>query len=330
MTTDTATKMSSAGNKYQEIVAKLDEIDKTISGFMFRLSLPPIVEAVYSIPANFFGLVPSLAIFPLWIALLALEDGLVPTDEQTTLSLQRQHSKITLLKSTTVLSTIGFLVAWVSFQKGHMPLTKIFAQRYCYLLSICFNAGFLSYTLLQLPSDDRYAASSKKAFSLAIYLLFLWPPCMLIIVILKEFSGRMRPIVLDTTRSGDSTSGRWLNKKAFPNICYFLATAQAYKSFPSGDAASATIFAILLVNINPRYAIPAWSIVVLVWTGRMYVLAHHFFDVVMGSIIACVIHRVASSVGLGIYDMQWWHPFASTMVLATYIKTMMKNKQKIG
>jgi membrane-associated phospholipid phosphatase len=333
-TTMKTTSSSFARKKYQEILAKLDEIDKGISGFMFRLSLPPMVEAVYSVPANFFGLVPSLAIFPLWIALLALEDGLVPTDEQTTLGLQRQqqhHRNVILLKSITLLSSIGFLVAWVSFQKGYMPLTKILAQRYCYLLSICFNVGLLSYTLLQLPLDDPYAASSKKAFSLAIYLLFLWPPCILIVVILKEFSQRTRPIVLDTTRSGDSTSSdRWLDKKAFPNICYFLARAQANESFPSGDAASAAIFAILLVNIAPRYTTPAWSILVLACTGRMYVLAHYFFDVVAGSILACVIHRVASSVGLGIYDMQWWHPFASTMVLATYIKTMMKNKRKIG
>lgn len=324
MTTDSSSKITRPRPNHQEILASLDQIDKSISGFMFRLSLPPIVEAIYSVPANFFGLVPSLAIGPLCIAVLTLENGVAIADVGEE-SLQ-QHSKIILLKSVTVLLTIVFLVAWALFQKGYNAFFKLLANPINYLLAILFNVAFLSYTVLQLPSDDPYSGSSKKAFSLATYLLFLWPPSLLLIIIFKHGFQRVRPVVFDIT---SSDSHHWLNKKAFPNISQFLAKYQAKESFPSGDATSAAIFAIALANIAPHYITAAWSILFLACTGRMYILAHHFFDVVAGSIIAYFIHRIATSVGLGIYDMQWWYPLVSTTTLSAYVQIKMKNKQKI-
>ncbi len=305
---------------YRDILVQLDVFDKAISGFLFRLSLPPIVEAIYSVPANFFGLVPSLAIGPLWVAVLALEDGSSVNE--------RQRGKILLLKSTTLLLTTAFLMAWALFQNGSMPLTKILARKHFYLVAIFFNITLLSYTLLPLSSEDPYAAVSKKAFSHAIYLLFLWPPSILVIVILKEFSQRPRPIVLDKARDNDKD--RWLAKKTFPNICHFLAKAQANESFPSGDATSATIVAIVLIEISHKYTTPAICLWALACTGRVYFLAHHVFDVLVGSVLAVVLHKVAFSMGLGIYDMVWWHPLASTTFLAIYVQTIMKNKQKIA
>ena len=316
---------TSTTSNYRKVLESLDEIDKSISSFLFRLSLPPIVEAIYSVPANFFGLVPSLAIFPLWLAVLALEDG-VAAEGKT--SLWQQHSKIILLKSITVLLTIVFLVAWGLFQKGHkVALTKFLAKRHYYLVAILFNVALLSHTVLKIPSDDPYAASSKKAFSLSIYLLFLWPPALLIILILKHSFRRVRPVVVDTTRSCDRNL--WLSRKAFPGISNLLATCQATESFPSGDATSAAIFAIALTNITPRYNMAAWTILILVCTGRIYVLAHHFLDVVAGSIIAQIIFRISSYAGLGIDDMEWWYPLASTMFLAVYVLTQMKNRTKL-
>ena len=313
------TKNTRFTNKGKEILDILDGIDKAVSIFMFRLSLPPIVEAIYSIPANFFGLVPSITIFPLWIALLALDEGAVSNGGTENRDGQQQR-KVLILKSIAVLLTILFLVAWGLYQIGNTPLEKVMAQKYFYLLGICFNVGFLTYTFSESPSDDPYSTSSMKAFSVAIYLLFLWPLSMLVILILKMSSQRLRPVAFDATRKRESD--RWLDKKAFPNICHFLASHQPNESFPSGDALSAAIFAILLVNVSPRYTIHAWSILLLVCTGRMYVLAHHFLDVVAGSILACVMHRVASSIGLGIYDMRWWYPFASTAFLAVLVKTV--------
>lgn len=317
---------TSTTSNYRKVLDSLDEIDKSISSFVFRLSLPPIVEAIFSVPANFFGLVPSLAICPLWLAVLALEDG-VAAEGQTSIGLQQQHSKIILLKSITVLLTIIFLVAWGLFQKGHeVFLTKFLAKSHYYLVAIVFNVALLSHTVLQLPSDDPYAASSRKAFSISIYLLFLWPPTLLIILIFKHSFRRVRPVVVDTTRSCDRNL--WLTRKTFPSISYFLARHQATESFPSGDATSAAIFAIALSNITPRYNMVAWTILILACTGRMYVLAHHFFDVVVGSIIAHIIYQISSSAGLGIDDMEWWHPLASTVLLAVYVQTQMINRTK--
>eukprot|EP00531_Pseudo-nitzschia_arenysensis_P019128 CAMPEP_0116123882 /NCGR_PEP_ID=MMETSP0329-20121206/4986_1 /TAXON_ID=697910 /ORGANISM="Pseudo-nitzschia arenysensis, Strain B593" /LENGTH=318 /DNA_ID=CAMNT_0003617829 /DNA_START=196 /DNA_END=1152 /DNA_ORIENTATION=- len=318
MAADSSSKptQSNSTSIYQKLLLQVDAFDKAISGYLFRLSLPTIVEAVYSVPANFFGLVPSLAIGPLWVALLAFEDDIH----------EWQNGKILLLKSTTLLLTAVFLIAWALFQNGSMPLTKIMARKHFYLIAIFFNIGLLSYTLSGLPSDDPHAASSQKAYSHAIYLLFLWPPSILVIVILKEFSQRPRPIIVDMAKDKD----QWLTKKSFPNICHFLAKAQAKESFPSGDATSAAIFAIVLMEVSKRYTTPATCLWLLACTGRMYFLAHHCLDVLVGSLLAGVIHAVASAMGLGIYDMQWWHPLASTVFLAIYVQTIMKNKQKVG
>jgi len=60
----------------------------------------------------------------------------------------------------------------------------------------------------------------------------------------------------------------------------------------------------------------------------MYVLAHHLFDVVAGSIIAYSIDQVATYTGYGLYDMKWWYPLSSTMLLAIYVQLYMRNKPK--
>ncbi len=323
MKTDSSDENATSHTQY--ILLKLDAFDKWVSSFVFRLSLPPIVEAIYSVPANFFGLVPSLAIGPLWVALLTLQYD--DSINQSTYYRLEQH-KIGLLKDITILLTILFLGAWFLFQKGYMPLKRIMARGILYLVSILSNIALLSYTLLQFPSEDPYAIVTNRAFSHSIYILFLWPLSILVIVILKESSQRIRPVAIDMAKNDNED--RWINRKSFPNICYFLAKAQANESFPSGDATSAAIFAIVLVNIHPKYTLPAWSLLLLACSGRMYFLAHHFFDVLVGSLVAVCIHRVASFGGLGIYDMEWWHPLASMACLAFYFKTFTKNKHKIG
>ena len=282
------------------------------------------MEAVYSVPANFFGLVPSLAIGPLWIALLTLQND--DSIHESTYY-QQEHYKIVLLQGITILLTIFYLGAWVLFQKGYMSLKKVMARGLLYLVSILFNITLLSYTLLRSTSEDPDALATKRAFSHAIYILFLWPLSILVIVILKELSERTRPVVFDMSKENKD---RWIDQKSFPTICYFLAKAQANESFPSGDATSAAIYAIVLMNIHPNYTLSAWCLLLLACSGRMYFLAHHFFDVLVGSLVAVGIHRVVSFMGLGIYDMEWWHPLASMAVLALYFKTGMKNKHKIG
>ena len=224
--------------------------------------------------------------------------------------------------------TIFYLGAWFLFQKGYMSLKKIMARGILYLVSILSNIILLSYTLQRSALEDPNSIATKRAFSHGIYILFLWPLSILVIVILKELSERTRPVVVDMSK--ESNKDRWINQKSFPTICYFLAKAQANESFPSGDATSAAIFAIVLLNIHPNYTLSAWSLLLLASSGRMYFLAHHFFDVLVGSLVAVGIHRVVSFGGLGIYDMEWWHPLASMAVLALYFKTGMKNKHKIG
>ena len=104
-----------------------------------------------------------------------------------------------------------------------------------------------------------------------------------------------------------------------------LAKYNGDASFPSGDAALATLFALPIYYIgstttnddhggdaigSSRYYYQgiAVSIVVLSASGRMYVLAHHVLDVTVGILLSIGLHHLATFWGFGIDQMQWWYP----------------------
>eukprot|EP00751_Fragilariopsis_kerguelensis_P000996 CAMPEP_0170824062 /NCGR_PEP_ID=MMETSP0733-20121128/45075_1 /TAXON_ID=186038 /ORGANISM="Fragilariopsis kerguelensis, Strain L26-C5" /LENGTH=87 /DNA_ID=CAMNT_0011187229 /DNA_START=197 /DNA_END=456 /DNA_ORIENTATION=+ len=83
-----------------------------------------------------------------------------------------------------------------------------------------------------------------------------------------------------------------------------LAEYNGDASFPSGDAALATLYAIPIYHIGSlssssssfssyKYKALASIIIFLSASGRMYLLAHHLSDVTVGIMISYLIHFVA-------------------------------------
>ena len=300
------------------ILACANEIDETISGPLFRTSLPSCLEAIYSFPANFFGTGACLLVAPLWIAVLALDaddnciGGEGSSEEQT-------HFKTTLLKLGTISLTGFFVAVWAAFQKGYNSAFGRLYDAKLYNLASPFCVLFLSYTLGLFPAGSS-CSKSEKIFSKAIYSLFLWFPVMQIVTSLKQWAKRQRPAYKDSKRKGN-----WVKNKKFPAVSHILAKYNGDASFPSGDAAAAAVFAIPVADLE--YIIVAWVMVLLACTGRMYILAHHFSDVFIGASISYCIHRFMTAIGLGVNDMQWWYPLIVSAAFIFYYKFTTKKKR---
>ena len=98
-----------------------------------------------------------------------------------------------------------------------------------------------------------------------------------------------------------------------------LAKYHGDASFPSGDAALVALFALSIYYIGSNtnddneddtgssryyYKGIAASIGLLSTNGRMYVLAHHLLDIML----SIGMHHLATFLGFGIDQMQWWYP----------------------
>jgi len=89
-------------------------------------------------------------------------------------------------------------------------------------------------------------------------------------------------------------------------MTFILAKYDGDKSFPSHDALSAAIVAIPLYGIQGCEGL-ALAIVVTACLGRMYVLAHHFFDVLTGCLLAIGAHVAATALGFKMHHLDWFH-----------------------
>jgi hypothetical protein len=146
--------------------------------------------------------------------------------------------------------------------------------------------------------------------------------------------------------SNDEYYCKVFHRKAFPIIPTVLARSgkEGYKSFPSGDAMSSVCFAIPLaymkfsklfeaklanmdgaVDDDLSTVIPtilAVCSVVLSCIGRVYFLAHHVLDVLVGALIPVIFHGIFTWANVGIYDLEWWYPLASISVCLSVLGTL--------
>jgi membrane-associated phospholipid phosphatase len=352
------------------MLRRVEDLDEWLSKPLFESSLPPWLEAVYTVPACFFGLIPSLAVGPLWIAHMAcysVRTRAVLKDESIS---KQQGDKIELLRDVTYALSILFLVAWGLFLNGYTAATtKFLGKNLFYLMSYAGSIAFLFYTLLQPQAPDSDGSDAKETIgagghreaeillpqiaSLALYYLVLWSSSVLIVLVVKRWTRRVRPCAKNETRD------RYVARKAYPSIARLLATHQSHESFPSGDATAVTALAIPMTYIrslgvpdreewgDPTDATflfdwcPPWAatattaiafwLVILACTGRVYVLAHHVGDVVVGALVPCLLHLlftrspVGGVLGLGnIYAVQWYHPVIANMVTTVYALATLK------
>ncbi|KAG7351319.1 PAP2 superfamily protein [Nitzschia inconspicua] len=309
----------------------MDRIDMELSRWLFELSLPTEVEAIFSVPACFFGLIPTVYVGPIGLAILALSNDYNYNDKVG----GNDNYALTMLWIIAVILSVSFLTAWTLFLRGtRWPLAQFLGKKILYLVGFPWSIGIL-YLLLK-SSSSRHSQYQElhynNVFSLAIYSLYLWCWTVLIVLALKRWSKRYRPCV--------KYSRQWIiANKSFPVIPIMLSKTQADESFPSGDAASAAALAIPMLYIDSTNATTEfpWSVstltflagtmVFLASTGRVYFLAHHVADVLVGALTAGFVHLISTYMGFGVFNMQWWYPFAANALVATYAKLSEKKSK---
>ena len=338
---------AAAKRRRRSSLHRLNKIDEFISDPVFRLGLPKWLELLYSFPANIFGSTFSLMVMPLWIGLLALMEKQSQQQQQQQYVTNNDTSNLMLLKFITIGLTAVYMIAWGFFQYGYDKVgMKLIWRRGLYIGGAPWCVAVLAYTLLGFDNDAANNSNSnnnnKMIVSMAIYPLFLWPFVILIVTYLKKTSKRHRPAYKDyTIRPKDhvddkSSSGKrintWIDNKKYLAVPYMLAEHNGNAAFPSGDAAMAALFVLPMFYIGGGddrsyyYKAIASTIIFLSASGRMYVLAHHFLDVIVGIAITYLVHLISSSsfVGFGMYDMEWWYPLVMTSAYFLYQKLTRK------
>ena len=263
----------------------MGNLDEALSKPVFELTLPYFLEAALSVPGNWFGLAPTLLIGPLWVA--ALEGS------ETTNPL--------LFYLILAGSSLSFLIVWISFLRGNMDVFKhVLANKSLYLIGPSVTNG-ICYFLL----------TDQRDFSRAMYPALLWLPTTITFMHLKEASRRLRPCAKPKYQP-------LFERKHLDIIPRLLRKVGADSSFPSGDAAIGAIFAISLAESQPQVAV---TILFLSCFGRMYFLAHHLFDTIVGVLTAVAFHSALTWIGWGKEDLliTWWHPLVAQLSLLIFL-----------
>lgn len=294
------------------MLSVLNKVDEAISTPIFRLALPKGIEFFVSIPANLFGSTANLMVGPLWIALLALTET-----PQTRIPSYHDQFRILQLKTAAFVFTVAYLIAWGLFQLGNRKelLQALFYNSGVYALAYLWVVGILAITVLSLED------APKEVFSIAVYPLVMWPLVCVPMMELKKVTRRSRPALKDI----ETNEGRWTAAKAFPNITRILAKHNGDESFPSGDVAMAAMLAVPIWKLQHQRL--AMAIVVSSAFGRMYVLAHHLFDVLSGLVLTIVIHWILTHVlGYNMDKAEWWYPLFVMVCFVAFVETTKKGK----
>jgi hypothetical protein len=86
-----------------------NEIDERLSKPIFELSLPTVLEAAFTtVPACFFGLIPSVVLGPIILGILGFGANESLTSE-----------RIWVVKSLVTILSVTFLIAWALFLRGN-------------------------------------------------------------------------------------------------------------------------------------------------------------------------------------------------------------------
>jgi hypothetical protein len=85
-----------------------NEIDERLSKPIFELSLPTVLEASFTVPACFFGLIPCVVLGPIILGILGFGANESLTSE-----------RIWVVKSLVTILSVTFLIAWALFLRGN-------------------------------------------------------------------------------------------------------------------------------------------------------------------------------------------------------------------
>ena len=314
-------------NNTPHLLQRLHQADVTLSKLIFQLALPWPLEFLLSLPGNLLG-PPFLQIVgPLWMMALHHHQQHHPyeTTSTTTTSILEEGLWMAALGATTVL----LLLPWIFFLKGHTwILPRIFFSHISFALSPLIGMGISQYSLLLLTakhnaddaSDDHHHHITRTP-ALCFHFLMLYNASCIVVLFLKHGTLRQRPCC---------TCEQYISRKHFPMIPRILAQTAPDTSFPSGDVMSATCLAVSLANLHlaahhdQRLWLPAVGVVMVLLTalGRMYFLAHHFCDTLVGMAIPGCLHMLCllshndnSSWLPAVGTAQWYHPLGAFLGL---------------
>lgn len=281
--------------KSNKFLTRLNKNDEEYSIKIFEYSLPKPVEALFTVPANWFGLPPTLLMGPLWMGVL----------------LDESPHRNWRLVGTTFFLTAPFLFLWarmLSRENGDRFILKIFLAREGFLFLPISTV--LCYWLIEDP----------ELFSLAVYPTWIFPPLMISVLLGKDWARRKRPC---TKKKFEAC----IQKKKFPLFPRLLARSGSDGSFPSGDAAAAMAFAIPIA-LGGRSEVGG-ILMFLVCTGRVYFLAHHVFDTIAGACLTLLVHFIMCELlGFGVLDITWKHMALLLGSFAVFMATAGKSLQR--
>lgn len=150
----------------------------------------------------------------------------------------------------------------------------------------------------------RFLVPNDRIYAIGIHHVLLMSMSFTMVMILKHLGCRKRPCVSHDTK-------QFVERKKLRVIQEFLRYSGPDASFPSGDAAAVTSFALpfIVAMGGGIYAIGvAMAMVILVGFARIYFMAHYVSDIVAGVTISCVCHWVLSELlGCGIGDVDGRH-----------------------
>ena len=238
----------------------IDVIDKRVSMLVYKISLgSKTLEFLLSIVGHQHG-IPITAMAQHCVTLASVSDWI------------SGGSSGTPFTPTVILSailTVVQIMAWahVCLSDTHEKFYQISKLKLA--SSILFCNGFVHY---YSKGDGRHFAS----WYFCSYLL-----TQSVVMFLKVVCVRMRPAHALAKEVADIP--RSLPRITFRNTGGWTV----FESFPSGDAAGAMVFSVVLEQItgsNLSYLFALGGCF-----GRMYLFAHHFLDVTCGCLIAFIV-----------------------------------------
>ncbi|CAB9504615.1 expressed unknown protein [Seminavis robusta] len=273
------------GREPSSLIQLILRADEALSTPVFQLSLPWLLEFLFSIPGNLMGPPLVQVTLPFWFFWLSSEET---TDYQDLF-----------------LAIISFsfllLLPWIFFLRGNIWIIQhIIYSNKSFALAPFLGTGVAFY----FGSDRRYSQA------LAYHSLILYNLSCIATMFLKHGTERKRPCV---------TFGHLIPRKHLAIIPKILAKGAANASFPSGDVMAATAWAIPLWHMG--YPTSSILLVVLAACGRMFFLAHHLLDTVVGMTVCLLVHGLlqwspehAALPTMG--TAEWYHPIGALIALA--------------
>jgi membrane-associated phospholipid phosphatase len=241
---------------------KIDALDEALSLPMMRLQPGAVVEFLIAVPGTWFGMPPfAWIVMPLWVAWLECRE------EETTHELAPLVWLVGLCFPATLLSLVTF---YRYLSAGNVaPIFHV--------------ATYLFLPCILLPSVFIRPVLGKHAVHVTSLVVSSWFFTQILNHAIKITARRMRPVVSMRSQLCDI-------KRQYPDLQRVLMIGEtAFQSFPSGDAGGAMAYSYVLYCCGQGPWV--WLLALASSFGRVFLHAHHVFDVSGGCLLSWLSSR---------------------------------------